>query len=188
MIEICGGDDDFARELAGSFLESAPRCLAGIEQPCETATPSWPRRPMASKGSAGRSAPTSWPTPATISRTRRAARRPRKPRRRGRRRVDGAWEGVRAALEDYLVVEIENMKILIAEDQPTAALYLRRTLEKMGHEADVAPDGEEAWRIVAERRCASLDLRLDDAATSTARSSAGASGPQPPTATPTSSC
>ena len=28
------------------------------------------------------------------------------------------------------------MKILIAEDQPPAALYLRRTLEKMGHEAD----------------------------------------------------
>ena len=28
--EICGGDADFVRELAASFLESAPRCLAGI--------------------------------------------------------------------------------------------------------------------------------------------------------------
>jgi PAS domain S-box-containing protein len=28
---ICGSDDAFARELAESFLESAPRCLAGIE-------------------------------------------------------------------------------------------------------------------------------------------------------------
>jgi two-component system, sensor histidine kinase and response regulator len=30
--EICGGDDDFARDLSASFLESAPRCLAGIEE------------------------------------------------------------------------------------------------------------------------------------------------------------
>ena len=43
------------------------------------------------------------------------------------------------------------MKILIAEDQPPAALYLLRTLERMGHEATVAPDGEEAWRIIQNR-------------------------------------
>ena len=55
------------------------------------------------------------------------------------------------------------MKILIAEDQPPAALYLRRTLERMGHEATVAPDGEQAWRIMSERRSTALDLRLDDA-------------------------
>jgi diguanylate cyclase (GGDEF)-like protein len=40
------------------------------------------------------------------------------------------------------------MRILIAEDQPTAALLLRHNLEKMGHEAVVAPDGEVAWQIV----------------------------------------
>jgi len=40
------------------------------------------------------------------------------------------------------------MKILIAEDQEPASLYLRRTLERMGHEPTVAPDGEQAWRIV----------------------------------------
>jgi diguanylate cyclase (GGDEF)-like protein len=40
------------------------------------------------------------------------------------------------------------MKILIAEDQAVAALYLRRTLERLGHEATVAPDGEQAWRLV----------------------------------------
>jgi diguanylate cyclase (GGDEF)-like protein len=40
------------------------------------------------------------------------------------------------------------MKILIAEDQPPAALYLRRLLEKMGHETAVAPDGEQAWDLV----------------------------------------
>ncbi len=42
------------------------------------------------------------------------------------------------------------MNILIAEDQALAAIFLRRTLEKMGHEVTVAPDGEEAWRIVQE--------------------------------------
>jgi two-component system, cell cycle response regulator len=40
------------------------------------------------------------------------------------------------------------MKILIAEDQAVAALYLQRTLERLGHEATVAADGELAWRVV----------------------------------------
>ena len=40
------------------------------------------------------------------------------------------------------------MKILIAEDQAPSALFLRRTLENMGHEVTVAPDGEQAWRLV----------------------------------------
>jgi diguanylate cyclase (GGDEF)-like protein len=40
------------------------------------------------------------------------------------------------------------MKILIAEDQAPSALHLRRTLERLGHHATVAPNGEEAWRIV----------------------------------------
>ncbi len=31
LMDICGGDDAFARELAASFLESAPRCLGVIE-------------------------------------------------------------------------------------------------------------------------------------------------------------
>jgi CheY-like chemotaxis protein/HPt (histidine-containing phosphotransfer) domain-containing protein len=31
LVEICGGDEEFARELAVSFLESAPAALAGIE-------------------------------------------------------------------------------------------------------------------------------------------------------------
>ncbi len=39
------------------------------------------------------------------------------------------------------------MKILIAEDQAPSALYLARTLEKLGHDAAVAPDGEQAWQI-----------------------------------------
>ena len=43
-----------------------------------------------------------------------------------------------------------RMKILIAEDQPVAALYLRRTLEKMGHQPELAPDGEAAWRMIRD--------------------------------------
>ena len=51
------------------------------------------------------------------------------------------------------------MKILIAEDQAPSALYLRRTLEKMGHEATVAPDGEQAWRIL---QCGQPPLLISD--------------------------
>jgi diguanylate cyclase (GGDEF)-like protein len=40
------------------------------------------------------------------------------------------------------------MKILIAEDQATSALFLRRTLERMGHEAVVAINGLEAARLL----------------------------------------
>jgi diguanylate cyclase (GGDEF)-like protein len=42
------------------------------------------------------------------------------------------------------------MKILIAEDQPVAALFLRRMLEKLGHHAEVAPDGEAAWQMIRD--------------------------------------
>jgi diguanylate cyclase (GGDEF)-like protein len=42
------------------------------------------------------------------------------------------------------------MKILIAEDQPTAALLLKRFLERMGNEVCVAADGREAWNVLQE--------------------------------------
>jgi two-component system, sensor histidine kinase and response regulator len=32
LIDVCGGDDEFARELSASFLESAPLCLAAIAE------------------------------------------------------------------------------------------------------------------------------------------------------------
>jgi diguanylate cyclase (GGDEF)-like protein len=40
------------------------------------------------------------------------------------------------------------MKILIAEDQPVEAHFLRRTLEKLRHDVIVASDGEAAWQIL----------------------------------------
>jgi diguanylate cyclase (GGDEF)-like protein len=42
------------------------------------------------------------------------------------------------------------MTILIAEDQPTAALFLQRMLEKMGHQVIIAADGEAALRKVEQ--------------------------------------
>ena len=40
LIEICGGDEDFTRELALTFLESAPAALAGIELRARAKRPS----------------------------------------------------------------------------------------------------------------------------------------------------
>ena len=42
------------------------------------------------------------------------------------------------------------MRILVAEDQPTCAQFLRRVLEHLGHEVDLVPDGEAAWQAIAE--------------------------------------
>jgi two-component system chemotaxis response regulator CheY len=51
------------------------------------------------------------------------------------------------------------MRILIAEDQRVAALYLRRTLEKLGHEVEIAPDGEVAWQMI---RAGDMSLLISD--------------------------
>jgi two-component system chemotaxis response regulator CheY len=51
------------------------------------------------------------------------------------------------------------MKILIAEDQAPAALFLRRTLERMGHQPLVVSDGEAAWNAVREQ---SIPLVISD--------------------------
>ncbi len=68
---------------------------------------------------------------------------------RARGRESGS-QSVRAlGLEDDLWRR-RDLRILIAEDQPPAALYLLRTLERIGHQAAVARDGEEAWRIIQE--------------------------------------
>jgi diguanylate cyclase (GGDEF)-like protein len=40
------------------------------------------------------------------------------------------------------------VKIVIAEDQPTSALLLRHSLSRLGHQVDVAGDGEIAWELI----------------------------------------
>ena len=42
------------------------------------------------------------------------------------------------------------MKILIAEDQAPSALFLRRILERMGHDVMVATDGVAAWEAIQD--------------------------------------
>lgn len=42
------------------------------------------------------------------------------------------------------------MKILVAEDDATSLLILRRAIEKSGHECLAAGNGEEAWRLYKE--------------------------------------
>ena len=42
------------------------------------------------------------------------------------------------------------MRILIVEDSKLQANFLRGLLESMGHEARVAADGDEAWRVLQE--------------------------------------
>ncbi len=44
------------------------------------------------------------------------------------------------------------MKVLIAEDNAPSALYLRRTLESLGHQVIVTLDGEQAWEVIQKER------------------------------------
>ncbi len=51
------------------------------------------------------------------------------------------------------------MQILIAEDNPTSALFLHRTLERLGHDVDVVVDGVKAWEAV---RTSPVPLLISD--------------------------
>jgi two-component system cell cycle response regulator len=51
------------------------------------------------------------------------------------------------------------MKILIAEDNPTSALFLRRTLSGKGHEVTVTADGVSAWEAM---RAGPVPLLISD--------------------------
>jgi len=53
------------------------------------------------------------------------------------------------------------MRILIAEDQAASALFLRRSLERMGHEVTVAVDGEEAWQAL-QAEAGAVPLLISD--------------------------
>jgi two-component system, sensor histidine kinase and response regulator len=104
---ICGGDEDFARELALTFLESAPGCLSGIELAIETGD----YRELSAQAHALKG----------ISRTigaeklalrcvdveRAADRNDSCSATRAAGDLASAWEAVKAALEDFLVVEVK---------------------------------------------------------------------------------
>ncbi|MFI5459225.1 MAG: response regulator [Isosphaerales bacterium] len=108
LAKICGGDDEFARELAESVLESAPRCLAAIDIALRNGDP----RSLAAESHALNG----------ISRTigaedlAVACGQLENAGRRGEleaaatvaARLGDAWEKVRIELENLLVVEIEK--------------------------------------------------------------------------------
>ncbi|MEX0660124.1 MAG: diguanylate cyclase, partial [Egibacteraceae bacterium] len=41
------------------------------------------------------------------------------------------------------------MRILVADDEPTARLLVQATVEQLGHSCVMAEDGEQAWRMIA---------------------------------------
>ena len=50
----------------------------------------------------------------------------------------------------------ERMKIVIADDERSTQLLLRRTLERRGYEVLAASDGEEAWTLLERERAGLL--------------------------------
>ena len=51
------------------------------------------------------------------------------------------------------------MKVLVAEDQAPTALFIRRILERLGHEVSIATNGEHAWRLARDER---FDVVISD--------------------------
>jgi two-component system chemotaxis response regulator CheY len=45
---------------------------------------------------------------------------------------------------------MNELRILVADDDPSCRLVLRASVEKLGHECRVATDGDEAWRLFQE--------------------------------------
>jgi CheY-like chemotaxis protein len=106
--EICGGDDDLAHELAESFLESAPKCLSGIERALQDGDLHAVAAHTHSLSGISR----------TIGADRLAevCKKLESAARRGERetaeshaaQLGDAWENVRRALEVLRLVEVEN--------------------------------------------------------------------------------
>jgi CheY-like chemotaxis protein/HPt (histidine-containing phosphotransfer) domain-containing protein len=108
LTEICGGDEDFAHELALTFLQSAPSCLAAIEQSFQCGD--W--RELSAQAHALKG----------ISRTIGAANlaqccvelenastgKDLSSAARAAPAVAGAWEAVKTTLEDFLAVEVKS--------------------------------------------------------------------------------
>ena len=129
---ICGGDEAFAHELAASFLETAPRCLAGID----TSLRSDDCGALAAEahGLKGISRTIGANELAVVcGQLEDAGRRgdfTTAPAAAARLLSSGSECG--NALEHLLSMGINRMKILIAEDQPSAALFLRHTAGENG--------------------------------------------------------
>ncbi len=108
LTEICDGDNEFVHELAESFLESAPRCVAGID----TALRDGDLRALAAEAHAltGISATIGAVDLAeACKRVESAARRAElNAAATHATRLVVVWEQVRTALENLLVVKVES--------------------------------------------------------------------------------
>lgn len=66
------------------------------------------------------------------------------------------------------------MKLLLVEDEPKLASFIRKGFENEGHEIETAYDGRMGLSLVRQNR---YDLIVLDCRTSTASSCAASSGP-----------
>jgi two-component system, sensor histidine kinase and response regulator len=107
LTEVCGGDEDFARELALTFLESAPGCLSGIDLALERGdSPELSAQAHALKGisrtiGAGRMAL------ACVDLEQASHRNDLARAAREAAHLSSIWKAVKNTLENYLVVEIK---------------------------------------------------------------------------------
>jgi two-component system sensor histidine kinase/response regulator len=105
LTEICGGDEDFARELAMTFLDSAPGCLSGIDlalrrNDCRELS----AQAHALKG-ISRTIGAERMALACVDLEGAANRKDLESATRAAAHLASAWEQVKTTLEDFLVVE-----------------------------------------------------------------------------------
>ena len=107
LTEICGGDDEFAHELALSFLESAPSLLTAIDSALQAGDPkalgagAHALSGISRTIGAGKLAVSSGKLEEFSRQGDLAAAAPEAAR------LESAWEELRIALEGFLVAEIK---------------------------------------------------------------------------------
>ena len=150
LIARCGHDEGFARELAESFLEAAPPSFAALTeaQAAGDDRPGSPTRRMDFEGASSLDdrAPTTWRGGLPASGKKQACRDDRDAVRTVSSRSSTRPRPLRGP--PRIVQRSPSMKVLIAEDNAPSALFLRRTLEGLGHEVTVALDGAQAWEAI----------------------------------------
>ncbi len=104
LTEICGGDQDFAHELALTFLQSAPGCLAGIEQALQSTD--WRELSAQAHALKGISRTIGAPKLAQfcVDVEHASNRKDLVSASSAAADLTGAWEAVRTTLEDFLAV------------------------------------------------------------------------------------
>jgi two-component system sensor histidine kinase/response regulator len=105
LTEICGGDEDFARDLAITFLESVPGCLAGIDLALRTGDSAGLSGHAHALKGISRTIGAENMALACVDIEQASKRDDLETAARESAHLAGVWEGVKNALEEYLVVE-----------------------------------------------------------------------------------